>query len=149
METLDNVLNKSVVFSGLAAADADRIKSLFQKWELHTGDTLTCAGDQAQFFFLLEKGTLLLALEEDKGVVLDAPGDFAAMEILSREGRYVATITALERGTAWIIPRQDFLDFIQEDTPGAAAVMEGWQSFLDDRAPFAKQITDIDIPAMY
>lgn len=149
MESLEDAIKKSIVFNTLDAADFDRIMPLFQKWDLHTGDTLTAAGDQAQFFFLLGQGTLVLALEEDKAVVLDACGDFAAMELLSRQGVYTTTITALGTGVLWAILRQDFLDFIQEDTPGAAAVMAGWQQFLDTRAAFAKQITNIDVPVMF
>ncbi len=149
METIEAVLQTSAVFNGLDAEGTDRLKGLFQKWELHTGDTLACEGEPAQFFFLLEKGTLMIGLKTDKGLVLDQPGDFAAMEILSRKGIYIGTVTALERGAAWGISREDFLAFIQEDTPSAEAVMAAWQTFLDDRAPFAKQIADIDIPAMY
>ena len=149
MNTLDAVLNKSIIFSPLETMDLDRLVPLFQKWTLHTGDVLTTSGNRAQYFFLLEKGSLLLAMEEGKAVILNAPGDFAAMEMLSRKGQCISTITALEEGIAWALPREDFLSFIQEDTPAAAAVMAGWQSFLDQKAHFAKTLTDVDIPVMF
>ncbi len=149
MVSFEDVLKKSAVFNALDAADLDRIMPLFQKRALHTGDILATSGDPAQFFYLLGLGTLLLAMEDDRAVVLDGAGDFAAMELLSRKGVYIATVTALEDGVVWTIPRQDFLDFIQEDTLGAGAVMAGWQVFLDTRAAFAQQITDIDVPVMF
>ncbi|PIE61757.1 MAG: hypothetical protein CSA29_01700 [Desulfobacterales bacterium] len=149
METFEAVLQTSDVFKGVDAEGKNRLEGLFQKWEFNTGDTLACAGDPAQFFFLLEKGTLMIGLESDNGVVLDQPGDYAAMEILSRKGIYIGTVTALERGVAWSIPREDFLALIQDDIPSSAAVMAAWQTFIDDRAPFAKQIADVDIPSMY
>ncbi|MDD9301198.1 MAG: cyclic nucleotide-binding domain-containing protein [Desulfobacter sp.] len=148
MDSLEDVLKQSIVFNSVADGDLDRIMPLFIKWELHTGDILATARDSAQFFFLLAEGTLLMAMDEGRAVVLDMPGDFGAMELLSRDGIYTTTVTALENGLAWAIPRTDFLGFIQEDTPGAAGVMAGWQQFLDTRAMFAKQITKIDVPVM-
>ena len=149
MRDLYLVLKKSIIFSGLEAEDFQRLDPLFQRWPLHTGDILATAGHQAQFFFLLEQGCLLCAMDEGKSVVLDAPGDLIAMEMLSRKGVYTATLTALEDGGVWVVSRDAFLSFIQEDTEAAAAVMEGWQVFLDEKAPFARNIADIDIPVMF
>ena len=140
---------KSSVFNSLDKTDLEQIIPLFERRELHTGDVLTTAGDTAQYFFMLERGTLLLAMADDKSVVLENSGDFIAMELLSDRGRYKATITALEDGMVFSIPRLAFLDLIQEDTPGAAAIMQAWQGYLDQTAPFAKNIADIDVPAIF
>ncbi len=149
MVSIAAVLKKSIIFNSLEETDLQRITPMFEKRELHTGDIITTAGNTAQHFFILEKGTLLLAMEDDKSVVLDSPGDFIAMELLSDRGMYKTTITALEDGVVLIIPRELFLDLIQEDTPGAAAIMQAWQRFLDQTAAFAKNIEDIDIPAIF
>ena len=149
MASISDVLKKSIVFNSLEEADLQRISPMFEKRELHTGDIVATAGNTAQYFFILENGTLLLAMEDDKSIVLKAPGDFIAMELLSDRGIYKTTITALEDGMAFIISREAFLDFIQEDTPGAAAIMQSWQVFLDQAAPFAKNIEDIDVPAIF
>jgi len=152
MTGISNLLKKSIIFKTLEEADIQRITPLFEKRELSTGDILATAGDRAQYFFILEKGTLLLALEDGKSIVLDTPGDFIAMDLLSAMGRYKSTITALEDGLLFIIPRKFFLEFIQEDTPGAAAVMKAWQGFLDQTAPFVKKIEEnheTDVPAIF
>ena len=149
MGSISDVLKKSIVFKSLDEAYLEQIFPLFEQRELHTGDMVTTAGDMAQYFFILEKGTLLLAMEDGKSVVLDTPGDFIAMELLSDRGRYKTTITALEDGMVFIIPRQSFLDLIQEDTPGAAVIMKTWQEFLDQTAAFAKKIEDIDVPTIF
>jgi CRP-like cAMP-binding protein len=149
MDRTSDVLKKSIVFSSLGEQDLDLISPLFSKRELHTGDVIAAAGNMAQYFFILEKGTLLLAMGDAKAVVLKTPGDFAAMELLSDRGMYKTTITSLEDGMAFIVPRQAFLDLIQEDTPGAASIMKAWQEFLDKTAAFAKNIEDIDVPGIY
>ncbi|MDX2439192.1 MAG: hypothetical protein QNK40_01445 [Desulfobacterales bacterium] len=33
--------------------------------------------------------------------------------------------------------------------PGAAAFMQAWQGYLDQTAPFVKNIADIDVPAIF
>jgi CRP-like cAMP-binding protein len=149
MDRTSDVLKKSIVFSSLGEQDLDLISPLFSKRELHTGDVIATLGNNAQYCFILEKGTLLLAMEDGKSLVLEKPGDFAAMELLSDRGVYKTTITALEEGRVLSISRQAFLEFIQEDTPGAASIMHAWQEFLDHRAAFAKNIEDIDVPATF
>jgi len=149
MSQLDAVLEKSIVFGSLEPAGLDRLGQFSQKWPVNTGDILCTADNKAQFFFLLEKGCLLLAMEEGKAVVLDSPGDLAAMEMVSRNGECIATITVLEAGTVWALSREEFLLFIQEDTLAASVVMSGWQAFLDQKAPFSKTLTDIDLPVMF
>jgi len=149
MASISDVLKKSTIFNSLEEIDLQRIIPLFEPRKLHTGDVLSTAGNSAQYFFMLERGTLLLAMEDGKSVVLSTLGDFIAMELLSDRGRYKATITALEDGTVFGAPRLAFLDLIQEDTPGAAAMMQAWQGYLDQTAPFAKNIADIDVPAIF
>jgi CRP-like cAMP-binding protein len=149
MASISDVLKKSIIFNSLEDMDLQRIIPLFEQRELHTGDILSTAGNTAQYFFILERGTLLLAMEEGKSVVLATPGDFIAMELLSDRGRYKTTMTVLEDGAVFSIPRLAFLDLIQEDTPGAAAIMQAWQGYLDQTAPFAKNIADIDVPAIF
>jgi len=149
MGSISDVLRKSIVFNSLDEAYLEQIVPMFGKRELHTGDVVTTAGNMAQYFFILEKGTLLLAMEDGKSIVSETTGDFIAMELLSDRGRYKTTITALEDGMVFIIPRQSFLDLIQEDTPGAENIMKAWQEFLDKTAAFAKKIEDINVPTIF
>jgi CRP-like cAMP-binding protein len=149
MGSISDILHKSSIFNSLDKKDLEQITPLFERRELNIGDVIAMAGDAAQYFFLLEKGTLLLAMEEGKSLVLDRAGDFIAMELLSHRGRYKTIVTALEGGGVFTIPREDFLAFIQEDTPGAAAIMQAWQGFLDQAAVFAKNIEESVVPAIF
>jgi len=149
MASISDVLKKSTIFNSLEEIDFQRIIPLFEQRELHTGDILSTAGNRAQYFFILESGALLLAMEDGKSVVLETPGDFIAMELLSDRGRYKTTMTVLEDGMVFGIHRLAFLELIQEDTLGAAAIMQAWQGYLDQTAPFAKNIADIDVPAIF
>jgi len=149
MGSISDVLKKSIVFKSLEVTDLQGLIPLFERWELHTGDVITTAGETAQYFFIVERGTLLLAMDQGRSVVLSASGDFIAMELLSARGIYKATTTALENGVVFAVPRGAFLAFIQEDTPGAAAIMDAWQDYLDQRAGFVKIIEDIDVPAIF
>lgn len=145
MSSIKEVLKKSPVFSSLEDGDIQKLEPLFEKREIHIEDILANAKDVASHFFLLSRGTILLAMDEGKSVVLNTPGDFIGMELLSARGVYKTTLTVLEKGSLFAIPRQDFLDVVQEDSPGAAAIMAAWQEYLDKTASFAKNIADLSL----
>ncbi|WP_022667429.1 cyclic nucleotide-binding domain-containing protein [Desulfospira joergensenii] len=149
MSNLTDILRRSDVFKSLDDPDIERLSLLFDSRELHTGDVLTSEGDPAQYFFLLEKGTLLLAYEDEKAVVLKDCGDFAGMELLSAKGICKATATVLEPGRAHAVSREEFLAFIQEDTPGAASAMASWQEVLDGIGDFVKNREKDNVPISF
>ena len=146
MGNIKNILKNSSVFSPLEEDDITTLSLLFGKWEIHSGDILATAEDTAQYCFLIHSGTLLLAMDEGRAVVLNTAGDFVGLELLSAKGAYKTTVTVLESGSVYVISNQDFLAFIQQDSTGAAAIMEGWQEYLEKTAPFAKNIEDIGLP---
>ena len=45
-------------------------------------------------------------------------------------------MTVLEQGQVWAISRKDILEFVQEDTPAAEAILSGWQQYIDEKAAF-------------
>lgn len=149
MSNINEILKISTVFESLDEDSLARLAGLFDSWEIHPGDTLTNAGDTAHTFFLLEKGTLLLAMDEGKSIVMNQPGDFAGLELLSAKGIYKTTLSVLEKGRVMAIPRQEFLDIIQEDSGAAAVIMEAWQEYIDAAAPFAKNSEDAGLPIQF
>jgi CRP-like cAMP-binding protein len=100
------------------------------------GEILAQAGHSTQFFFLLEEGGLLVAMEEGRAVVLNRPGDFAGLSMVSLKGKNTATITALEKGVVWVVSCQDILDLTGHDSQIGAIIMDGWQQFCEEKAPF-------------
>ena len=133
------------VFDGLAQVDLDKLQGLFEERHFSPGDLIATRGESAQAFFLLTQGSLLLDMAGGKSLVLDQAGDFLAMELLSARGIYTASLTGLEKGRLLAIPRTDFLDVIQQDSPAAEMIMARWQAFLDRTAPFAKILEDTDL----
>lgn len=149
MNHIKEVLNTSPVFSALGDDDIQRLETLFDQRDIRPGDILAKAGDTAQHFFLLNSGTILLAMDEGKSIVLNMPGDFIGLELLSDKERYKTTLTVLEKGSVSAIPKQDFLAVIQEYSAAAAVIMASWQEYLDRTAPFAKNIEDLILPEIY
>lgn len=135
-----------MVFNSLEETDLEKLSSDFEKWDLQTGDVIAQAGNLAEYYFLLEKGTLILAMDGGKAIVLDSPGDFMALELLGVKNLYKATLTALEDGSVFAVSKEAFLGFIQEDTEAAATIMEAWQIFCDEKAGFIHNTQDIQIP---
>lgn len=136
MDSSAACLSESIIFNGLDAQDIDSLVPLFSRWTVMPGEILARVGHSAQFFFLLEEGTLLVAMEEGRAVVLNRPGDFAGLSMVSLNGKNTATITALEKGAVWVVPCRNILDLIGHDTQVAAIIMDGWQQFFAEKAPF-------------
>lgn len=149
MSEINEVLKQSKVFSCLDEDALGRLAGLFEGWEIHPGDTLACAGDTANTFFLLGQGMVLLEMEEGKALVVDEPGSFIGLELLSSRGIYKTTAIVLERGRVFAVSRQSFIELIQEDSDAAAAIMESWQLFIEEAAPFAKNEEDADLPEQF
>jgi len=129
-------LSESIIFKGLDPREIDTLVPLFSRWTVVPGEILAQADHCAQYFFLLEKGTLLVAMEGGRAVVLNRPGDFAGLSMVSLDGTNTATVTVLEKGVVWVVSCSQIFDLTGRDTPVAAAIMDGWQQFCRKRAPF-------------
>jgi CRP-like cAMP-binding protein len=146
MGNIREVLNKSAVFEKLSDEDVLTLEPLFEEREISPGDVLASHKDAAQYFFLLAKGTLLLAMPDGRSVILNTQGDFIGFELLSAKGIYKATLTALEKGSVFAVLRQNFLAVIREDTQAAETIMACWQEYLETAASFARKMDELDLP---
>ena len=142
MSNIKEILKNSSVFGSLKETEIERLETLFDRWEIFPGDILANASDTAQYFFLLNKGTLLLAMDEGKSVVLTTPGDFIGLELLSAQGIYKNCLSVLEKGSVFAVPRQDFLAVIQEDPSTASVLKASWQAYVETSVPFVKNSED-------
>lgn len=130
------ILKKGSVFNSLELSDLRRLGSLMEPLDVHEGETLATMGEEAARFFILASGTLLVAMDGGKALVMEQPGDFIAMQILSSNGEYSSTVTALEPGRVFALNKTDFIDLIQEDSPMADLIMNEWNIFLEESVPF-------------
>ena len=133
------LLKKNTIFSSLDSDDLKYLGSLMEPLDVHEGETLANRGEEAARVFVLASGTLLIAMDGGKALVMEHPGDFIAMELLSSRGKYTSTVKALEKGRVFAIQRTDFIALIQEDSPMAEQIMYQWRVFLEDTAPFVEQ----------
>jgi len=143
MESAINILKKSKLFSNLADNDLAGLREVMETRTVQAGETLTNQGDTATFFFVLHTGTILVALQDGKSVVMKMPGDLIGLELLSSKGIYTATLTALTSCEIAVIPRDAFLTFIQDDSPAAETFMQSWGRHLALIYPF---ITEQNLP---
>lgn len=142
MDSSAACLSESIIFKGLDTQDIDNLVPLFTRWSVMPGEVLAWTGHCAEFFFLLEEGALLVAMEAGRAVVLNRPGDFAGLSMVSLNETNTATITVLEKGAVWVVPCRDILDLTGHDTQVAAAIMEGWQQFCKEKAPFCSNLAE-------
>ena len=143
------ILEKGTIFSSLAPNDLKRIGSLMEKRDIQEGETLATRGEEATRFFILASGTLLIAMGDGKTAVMDSPGDFIGMELLSSNGEYISTVTSLTRGEVLAIQREDFIDLIQEDSALAETIMHQWHAFLAETLPFVEKEASPDTEYHY
>lgn len=138
MVDLKNILKRSRIFSSLTEQQLEVLMPLCDPRDLNPGDLLTTAGDPSQYYFILETGSLLSAFEDGKALVLDNPGDFLGLELLSLNGRYRATTTVLNKGRAIAIPRSAIISIISQDSPASETIISLWYEILAQTAPFLK-----------
>jgi CRP-like cAMP-binding protein len=143
------ILEKGTIFSSLAPNDLKRIGSLMEKRDVQEGETLATSGEKATQVFILGSGTLLIAMAGGKTAVMETPGDFIGMELLSSKGEYINTVISLTRGEVLAIKRDDFIDLIQEDSALAETIMHQWHSFLTETLPFVEKKASPDTEYHY
>ena len=117
--------------------------------DIQEGETLATRGERTTRFFILASGTLLIAMADGKTAVMDAPGDFIGMELLSSNGEYISTVTSLTRGQVLAVKRDDFIALIQEDSALAETVMHQWTAFLTETLPFVEKQASPDTEYHY
>jgi len=77
--------------------------------------------------------------------VLNRPGDFAGLSMVSLNGINTATITVLEKGVVWAVPCRDILDLTGHATPLAATIMDRWQQYCKEKAPFCSNLAETGV----
>lgn len=138
MSGMEQILEESAVFSRMTPEGKHRLAGGATKRRIREGEVLAKTGETASFFFVLGSGTVLLSMGEGRALVLNTPGDFIAMELLSAAGVYKSTVTALCDGFVYVVQRGTFLEMIREDSADAEEVVRAWRNYLEQTAPFVK-----------
>ncbi|SMC51508.1 Cyclic nucleotide-binding domain-containing protein [Desulfocicer vacuolatum DSM 3385] len=149
MKKAINILKKNELFTNVEETDLEAMGKSLETRSVQEGEVLATQGDTATFFFVLEAGTLLVALSDGKSAVLNKTGDFIGLELLSSKGIYISTVTALTPCEIVVIPRKSFLEFIQNDSPAAASFMQAWNSYRSHTFPFLPELDTPDMDYQY
>jgi len=145
MKRAINILKKSELFKSIEEKDLGAMGQVLEQRSVQEGEILATQGDTATFFFVLKTGTILVALNDGKSALVNTTGDFIGLELLSSKGIYISTLTALTPCEIVVIPRDTFLEFIQDNSSAAATFMQAWSSYRSRTFPF---LTEQDTPNM-
>ena len=145
MARVVDTLKQCVLFSNSNDSDIGAISRLAVSRVVEEKETLAVSGEKATSFYIIESGMFLLDQDDGKSMVLDRCGDFAGLDILSRQGIYCANLTALTSGTVLTIKRNDFLDIIQDASPHADQIMQAWNQFLTHEIPYFQHSDDTEL----
>ena len=140
-----DTLKQCVLFSNSSDSDIGALSRLVNSKAIEEGETLAESGEKATSFYIIESGMFLLHRDDEKSMVLDRCGDFAGLDILSRQGIYCANLTALTSGTVLSIKRDDFLDIIQDTSPHADQIMQAWNQYLTHEIPYFQRLDDTEL----
>lgn len=144
-----DILGQGAVFCDLETEDLEELLSQMECRPVQEGEHLTEKGSRAACYFILKSGMLLIAMKEGRSLIIDQPGEFIGFETLASDGVYENTVIALCRGEIWVIPREDFLSLVRQDTNAAAAIVAAWQTYLNDKAPFLTPNPAADLDYQY
>ncbi len=136
MSNLNELLECSAVFGSIEASDLEGLETLFQKRKFSAGEVLMSEGDGAQYYYLLNSGSLLAAFEDGRALVLSAPGDFLGLDLVSDQGHCRSTVTVLEETETFAISMEDAKGLLADGNGTAQALKENWPAYLDQVAPF-------------
>ena len=136
MASISTILSRSAVFGSLDPGKLQKLAPLFEKRDVYTGELLTTAGEPAQYYFLLDSGTLMLAMDQGRALVLETPGDFAAMDLVAAEPYYRSTTTVLEPGRVYAVSREAFCDLAEKESAFFQDFSTAWHTFYKGCAGF-------------
>ncbi len=124
----ESLLRQVPLFAGLPPAELRRCTSLVQEREYLKGRVIFQADDPSSVLFILKSGAVKIALCDPNGretivKLLYPPDFFGEMSLL--DGRFhSATITAVEKSVAFMLPREAFIRLIQKYPAFALVIMK-------------------------
>ncbi len=136
MTDIKSILQSSELFKDLADQDLGALVSMCEKRMVLAGDTLAQPGHEAEFYYVLIRGVLMIAMADDRALVLATPGDFAGLELASEKGKYISTLTVLEDGEVMAVPRAEFLELIRSAPEAGQTILNAWLACIDRQASF-------------
>lgn len=143
MELIEQ-LKKPLIFSGLDEGDLAELARITQQRRFKKGETIFCAGDEANGFYLLISGSIKLCRiapdGREKVLHFVQPGETFAEAAFFGDGTYPAEARGMTSGELLFLPKSGFMELMSVN-PGFSLNLVVSLSLMLRR--FARQIEEL------
>ena len=145
------ILKKSLLFSGLDQANLAEVAAIATRRSFAKGESLFSEGEPASGFYLLAAGSLKLCKVSPDGrekvLHFVHAGETFAEAAFFGDGRYPAEARAIEKGEALFFPRESFMGLLERNPRFSLNLIVSLSLLL---RRFARQIEELsfaEVPA--
>jgi CRP-like cAMP-binding protein len=126
-------LKKAETFKDLSFAELEKIAPICTELDFKKGDQVLVGDEKAEYFYLLEKGSIELQFPNGTKIRIHRPGALVGWSALVSPYTYIGTIRCLEDCQFLAFPSQDFLELITAQTSIGLKVMNKIAAIISDR----------------
>ncbi|MBI1919857.1 MAG: Crp/Fnr family transcriptional regulator [Geobacter sp.] len=148
---LNDILRKSLLFSGLDEENLSEVAAIATKRTFAKGEALFTEGEPAVGFYLLASGAMKLCKispdGREKVLHFVHPGETFAEAAFFGDGKYPAEARAIEKGEAIFFPREGFMGLLERNPRFSLNLIIALSLLL---RRFARQIEELsfaEVPA--
>jgi len=122
MSNLADFFQSIEIFSGLSQAQLETLSTIFQKKTYHDGDQIVTQGEVSDLFFVILDGFVNV---HRNGVFVAnlGKGDYFGEAALFHDVKRTATITSNQDVEILVVPKKDFLEFLESHPEAAFKVL--------------------------
>jgi CRP-like cAMP-binding protein len=126
-------LKKAEIFRGLSFGELEKIAPICTELDFKKGDLVLAGDETAEYFYILEQGSIELRFPNGIVFQMDQPGCLVGWSALVSPYTYIGTIRCLEDCRFLAFPSQDFLQLIRAETSIGLKVMDQIASVISTR----------------
>jgi CRP-like cAMP-binding protein/Tfp pilus assembly protein PilF len=100
-------ISRNLLFSHLDAAQTAEVIDAMAERAVERGETIIKQGAEGDFFYVVEKGSLLVFVDDAQVGTITSGGSFGELALMYSSPR-AATVTAVDNDVLWALDRQTF-----------------------------------------
>ncbi len=121
------------LFWGMDIEFVKQVTDLAENVQCKDGEKIFDVGDQAEYFYVLLKGSVIMERGKDKWYTAKQPGEIFGWSALIRRGEYAASATSGIDTEILKIGRKPFLDLLEQSAGNKALLYEHFAKMLGDQ----------------
>jgi len=121
------------LFWGMDIEFVKQVTELAENVQCKDGEKIFDVGDQAEHFYVLLKGRVIMERGKDKWHTVEHPGEMFGWSALIHRGNYAASATSGIDTEILKIGRKPFLDLLEESAENKALLFEHFAKMLGDQ----------------